>query len=234
MVSESAEPIDGSSILVCGLGGRWNLFQKCFRGPEQISGELVELREVWKKKDGRCFGQGSWISLYIASLTFKSSSSYLGPQPAWYFWRARTCSWAVSLQKVSYSGILAPSVPMSLWDVRCLMPHTRLVHTFNSAQLHHTLLISSAPPVHVLETKAAWERPAMSQHSSRTKSGRTEPEYDTGLSQHKAAVSPDSVLGETCLGVLQLEQECHTFKKAHFVSHMFEWDEYLSFMHILW
>lgn len=36
MASESAEPTDGSSEghHVSGLGGRWNLFQECFRGPE--------------------------------------------------------------------------------------------------------------------------------------------------------------------------------------------------------
>lgn len=230
---ESAEPTDGSSKVhhVSGLGEGWNLFQGCCRGPENISGELVELRKVWKKNDGRCFGQGSWISWHIASLTFKSSTSYLGAQPAWYFRRARICCWIISPQKCSYSGIVAPSVPMSLWDVRCLMPHTHPVCTSDSAKLRHSLLPSSAPPVPMLETKADWKRPAMFQHSFRVKSGRREPEP---LPQHEAAVSPDTALGGTCLCALQIEQECHPFRKAYFETQLMEWDGYLPFMHMLW
>lgn len=238
MVGErkSAEPTDDSSKVQhdSGLGGRWTLCKECFRGPEQISGELVELREVWKKKDGRCFGQGNWISWYIASLTFKSSASYLGPEPAWYFWRARTSSWVISHQKGLYSGVLIPSVPMSLWDVRCLMPHTHPVHTFDPAKLHYSLLTSSASAVLMLWTKAGWERPAVSQHSSRTKSGRTELGSGAGLSQCKAAVSPDRALEGTCLCVLQMERECQAFRKAYFVSQQIEWDGRLPFMCMLW
>lgn len=217
MVSKSAEPTDDSSKVhhVSSLGGRWNLFQECFWGPEQISGDLVELREVWKKKDGRCFGQGSWISWYIAFLTFRSS--------AWYFWRARTCSW-VSPQKGSHSGILDPSVPMSLWDVRCLKPHPTLCT--HSTWTSSTTLCPSPliPPVPMLETKADWETCNVSaQLQDKTRENRAR----VWLVYHSTRqLCPLAQPWEGPVGVLC---KCATLSEEHTLSHSWlnEMDTYL-------
>lgn len=119
--------------------------QERFKTP----GGLVELWEVWEEGDGRRFGQGSWISHCIVSMTFKLSPSHLVPQPIWCCWRARTCSQVTLPQKGSYSCSFSSHVPL-----RCEVPYVSGSHLPCACiQPNHSLphFASSAARLPVLE-----------------------------------------------------------------------------------
>lgn len=139
--------------------------QEGFKTP----GGLVEFWEVWEEKDGRCFGQGSYISYYVVSVTFKPSSFHLVSQPVWYCWRVRTCSQVTSPQKGSYSCSFSSHVPL-----RCEVPYASGSHLHcacvqpSHALPHFDCLFCC--PFSCAGSLSCLGGPARSQYSSRTKS----------------------------------------------------------------
>lgn len=111
-------------------------------GQEVMWGEVMELWRMWEEKEGRCLGQGIWISLDVP-LTFKLATFPASP--------SANLIWLEGL----FMGNLTPE-GLTFWymcsfsshvPLRCEMPqaHTYSVHEFSPAMLCQALPASPAP-----------------------------------------------------------------------------------------